>query len=65
MSNKDNEKEVFEEQLLLNGFKLVAVEKYSKLPFDKKAFLLKTQNKELERDLSRSWQFDLFHVGGV
>ena len=52
MINKDNEK-VFEEQLLSNGFKLVAVEEYSKLPIDKKAFLLKTQNKELKRDLRR------------
>lgn len=53
MINKDNEKEVFEEQLLLNGFKLMAVEEFSKLPSDKKAFLLKTQNNELERDLRR------------
>jgi len=53
MISNDNEKEVFEEQLLLNGFNLVAVEECSKIPSDKKVFLLKTQDRELERDLRR------------
>lgn len=53
MDNEDNARKIFEEQLLLNGFKMVAVEEYSKLPSDKKAFLLKTQSRKLERELKR------------
>jgi len=53
MKDKNNDKEIFKEKLLLNGFKLVAVEEINKLPTDKKAFLLKTKNKKLQRELKR------------
>src|SRR6056297_1550458 len=53
MDDKDNDKKIFEEKLLLNGFKLVAIEEIDKLPAGKRAFLLKTKDKKLQRELKR------------
>lgn len=50
--NKEQE-DLFKEQALLAGFKLVSTRKFSDLPKDKPAFLLLTKNESLLKNLRR------------
>lgn len=49
--------ELLREKLLLNGFKITAVQEFNKLPSDKKAFLLQTNQKHLRKKLQQ-WAYE-------